>query len=189
MKHFTELTDLPVYNLQKDLTTLLNDNIIKYNGHSQICLNTLPGNNTDYLLGIGSLYYNWNNSTVDKDGNIDVPVNKFILNESDFTVLCDQFIDTSFEKVYNALSDKYILGRVRIMNLHPKTCLSWHVDYHPRVHFPIDTHTGCFMVIGDQVKHLEKNKWYFTDTTILHSVFNGSKSVRSHLVATIIGDR
>jgi hypothetical protein len=43
------------------------------------------------------------------------------------------------------------------------------------------------MVIEDEVKHLEQNKWYFTNTTKEHTAFNASKENRIHLVANILG--
>ena len=42
------------------------------------------------------------------------------------------------------------------------------------------------MVIEDECLHLENNKWYLTDTTKYHTVFNGSMNSRIHLVASIL---
>ena len=66
-----------------------------------------------------------------------------------------------------------------------KTCLSWHNDSSPRIHYPIKTQDGCLMVIGDEVKHLEQDKWWWTDTTITHTALNGSREERIHLVITL----
>jgi hypothetical protein len=85
------------------------------------------------------------------------------------------------------LNQQYILGRVRIMKSEPKTCLSWHNDNSERLHYPLSTHSGCFMVIEDEVMHLEYNNWYITDTTKKHTAFNGSTNSRIHLVAVILG--
>jgi dihydroxyacid dehydratase/phosphogluconate dehydratase len=42
------------------------------------------------------------------------------------------------------------------------------------------------MVIGNESKHLEQNQWYFTNTILPHTAFNGSTDERLHLVATIL---
>lgn len=191
MNKFTELCDLPIYNLYEELSVLISGGIITWpKDNSQICLNTVRENSNDYTLGVGSLAYDWSNSKeeVDEVGNKKIVLNKFEnpLLETDFKFLCNQFKGTLFEKAYNSLSKKYNLGRVRIMKSSPKTCLSWHTDNTPRIHYPIKTQEGCFMVIEDEVRHLEKNKWYLTNTTVPHTAFNSSKEDRIHLVACIL---
>jgi len=91
--------------------------------------------------------------------------------------------------MYDYLNEKYVLGRVRVMISKPKTCLSWHQDWHNRIHYPMQTQLGCLMVIEDEVKYLEKNKWYFTNTLVSHTAFNASFNDRIHLVATVISDK
>ncbi len=190
MDYFLEICDLPIYDLKKELNQLLSTDTISFSQlTTQICLNTIHGKENDYEFGRGSLYYDWENKTTDAEGNLHVPVKDTILKETDFNVLCNQFRGTQFEKVYEALDQKYILGRVRIMKLQPKSCLSWHVDEHPRVHFPIITQEGCFMIIEDKLKHLEENKWYYTHTTAKHTAVNSSNNARYHLVATIVGEK
>ena len=105
--------------------------------------------------------------------------------EWDFTVLCDIFKNTVFEDIYKELKKRYILGRVRLMRNESKTCLTWHTDTSPRIHYPIKTQKGCFMVIGDEVMHLKQNKWYWTNTLMKHTAFNGSREDRLHLVVTV----
>ena len=41
------------------------------------------------------------------------------------------------------------------------------------------------MVIGDEVMHLKQNKWYWTNTLMKHTAFNGSREDRLHLVVTV----
>ena len=72
------------------------------------------------------------------------------------------------------------------MQAAPKTCLSWHVDRTTRLHYPIKTQTGCFMVIEDELFHLVENEWCMTNTIARHTAFNASLESRIHLVATII---
>jgi hypothetical protein len=75
------------------------------------------------------------------------------------------------------------------MKSKPKTCLSWHVDTTPRIHFPIKTQDGCFMVIDNEVQHLTKNTWWWTNTVAPHTAFNASKEDRIHLVAVVLDDK
>jgi len=193
MKYFTEL-DLPNYDtLLAELYQLLNSNTLSWGDQNQICLNSIPGFENDFYKGAGSLIFDWNNSKIDSVNGIDSVGNLLrkseSLTESSFTVMCNQFKGTSFEKVYTMLNQHYILGRVRLMNLKPKTCLSWHTDNTPRLHYPILTQEGCFLVIEDEVVHLSSNKWYMADTTKKHTAFNSSINSRIHLVAVILGSR
>jgi hypothetical protein len=186
--NFTQLNDLPVRDLMDEFDRLMSDGTIYWSEESddQICINTIDGKENDFLFGRGSLYYDWDRKYIDSNGNLIVPERLHQLKESNFSVLCTQFKNTLFEEVYAALSTQYRIGRVRIMNLKPKTCLSWHVDDSTRIHYPMKTQEGCFMVIDNEVKHLSKNQWYHTNTIKYHSVFNGSKENRYHLVATVL---
>lgn len=186
---FSKVTDLPCYDLSGEFQKLLDNNVIRWHEveKDQICLNTVPGQDDNFFYGRGSLDYDWDNSIVDSNGTIKVSLRDVPLKEQDFTVLCSQFRNTVFEDVYNALTSKYKLGRVRIMNLQPKKCLTWHADNTNRVHYPIKTQKGCFMVINSKVQHLDQNTWWFTNTNNnMHTAFNGSKQDRYHLVAAIL---
>lgn len=185
MNKFEKL-DLPVFDLYKELLKLVDSGHIEYDNETdQICLNTVEPQSYNYKLGRGSLIYDWDYS-YHKDGKLVVPFRKIPLKENDFKYLCKQFENTAFETVYNALQERYNLGRVRIMISKPKTCLSWHKDNTQRVHFPMKTQEGCFMLINNEVQHLEKHQWYITDTTINHTAINASKEDRLHLVVTLL---
>jgi hypothetical protein len=62
--------------------------------------------------------------------------------------------NTYFKEVFDILSSKYKLGRVRILLKQPRSTLSWHRDPEPRLHIPIITNPGCHMVIDNVAKHL-----------------------------------
>ena len=179
--NFIELHDLPVYE------DLLDEffRLVDPEKGSQVCLNSIEGREDDIYFGAGSLKYDWANTTFTETGEKIVPLRNPPLREKYFTKLCNHFKNTKFEKVYDALNEKYHLGRVRVMISYPGTCLSWHEDGEDRIHFPMYTQEGCFMVIEDEVKHLEKNKWYYTKTLKKHTAFNASKDRRIHLVANI----
>lgn len=186
--NFQVLNNLPIHDLMQELNTLLNANKVSwYPGcDDQICLNTIEGKESDVLFGRGSLYYDWDKKYTDANKKIVVPLRETPLLESDFKILCNQFTGTLFEDVYNSLTSNYKVGRVRIMNLKPRTCLTWHVDDTARIHFPMKTQDGCFMVIDNEIKFLEQNKWWYANTLKPHTVFNGSNENRYHLVAAIL---
>ena len=191
MSNFVELSNLPVLDLYKEFNTLIETETISWHidKKDQICINTVEDCPDDIHIGRGSLTYDWDSSTTDENGNIEVPLRKKLLQENNFVQLATPFKNTLFEEVYNALNKRYHLGRVRIMNSMPKTCLTWHTDATLRVHYPLKTQSGCFMVINDEVKYLEKDKWYWANTRLPHTAVNSSKENRLHLVAVIIGER
>jgi hypothetical protein len=119
------------------------------------------------------------------DDAIHVPKKKNPLKAVDFTQLCIQFENTIFEDLYNVLCTRYNIGRVRLMKSSPKTCLSWHRDASPRLHFPIKTQEGCFMIINDEVFHIPENTWYITPRTAMNAI----KEDRIHLVVEILEDK
>ena len=187
MSYYKEL-DFPTYDLLSEFNKLMDNGTISWFEHDcqdQICLNSTKDDPDNIFLGRASLYYDWDKSYIE-NGKIVTPLRVPPLKEEQFTTLCSAFKGTLFEEVYNALSEKYTLGRVRLMNSQPKTCLSWHKDDTNRIHYPIKTQEGCMMIIQDEVKHLEQNKWYHTNTTVKHTAVNASKETRLHLVACVL---
>lgn len=192
LKNFSQIQDLPVLDLHTELNAMLNDGKISWSKDNQICLNTVRGKEDDYTFGSGSLTYDWDNHTVaiDENGNerivlSDLPKEKR-WEEHDFNILCSAFKGSLFEAVYQALSERYQLGRVRIMRMKSKTCFSWHDDYGKRLHYPIKTQVGCFMIIEDEFMHLPSQQWWMTNTWLKHTALNSSKEDRIHLVASIV---
>lgn len=161
--------------------------------NNQICLNTIPSDPDNIHLGVGSLWYDWDKATkVKNEYGIEVltaPEREFKLKETDFSILAEPFKDSLFEKIYTDIIDRFIIGRLRIMKSEPRSCLTWHIDDTIRLHYPIKTQEGCFMVIENEVKHLPCNTWWLTDTLHFHTAFNSSNESRIHLVAEIISER
>ena len=187
MNYFKQL-DYPIFpNIMKELNSLLESGQLNWAGN-QICLNTIPNEPNNYSLGTGSLERDWAKSTIveNKIGQT-IQVNKkpIIFKESDFTYLCDVFRNTEFEKIYNMLISKHNVGRIRIMKMDPKNCMSWHKDNTKRIHYVLSTTRGANLVVEDEVKFLELNSWYLVDTTKHHTAFNASMNSRIHLVAVI----
>ena len=189
MSNFTQINDLPKFDLFSEFNSMLQQNVIHWNDNDQICLNTVEGKEDNFIIGTGSLVYDWDQGKIkDQNGNeIHVVKQKqSTVQENDFTILCSQFKNTMFETVYNELSNKYKLGRVRLMRSKSKTCLSWHTDNSIRLHYPLKTQEGCLMIIEDEVMHLTKDVWWMTNTKVKHTALNASKEDRIHLVAVIL---
>ena len=109
------------------------------------------------------------------------------INESKYTQLIPEFEKTYFKEVYETLSNKFKLGRVRLLLKEPRSTLSWHKDPECRLHVPIITNKGCSMVIENVAKHLPADgKVWITNNTKYHNFFNGGEQARIHLVACVL---
>jgi hypothetical protein len=99
----------------------------------------------------------------------------------------EDYNNTYFKEVYDLLSSKYKLGRMRILLKEPRSTLSWHRDPEPRLHVPIITNPGCQMVIDSVAKHLPADgSVWITNNTKYHNAFNGGEENRVHLVACVL---
>ena len=109
------------------------------------------------------------------------------IDESKYTQLIPEFEKTYFKEVYETLSKKFKLGRVRLLLKEPRSTLSWHKDPECRLHVPIITNKGCSMVIENVANHLpaDGNAW-ITNNTKYHNFFNGGEQSRIHLVACVL---
>jgi len=179
-----------VENLKFDVTKLQNGlnevlNIKKYdtaNGiknFAAICLNQIPGKpestQGNYARGV---YW----TKPDHTGK--EKIRDKLLNETLYTEFVKDFEHTYFKEVYEKLSSKFKLGRVRILLKEPRSTLSWHRDPEPRLHIPIITNPGCIMVIENVAKHLPADgSVYITNNVKYHNAFNGGEENRVHLVA------
>ena len=111
----------------------------------------------------------------------------FEIDESKYTQLVPEFKKTYFQEVYNTLSKRFKLGRVRLLLKEPRSTLSWHKDPECRLHVPIITNKGCSMVIENVAKHLPADgKVWITNNTKYHNFFNGGEQARIHLVACVL---
>ena len=108
------------------------------------------------------------------------------IDETKYTEFVKDLEDTYFKNVYDILSKKFKLGRVRILLKEPRSTLSWHKDPEPRLHIPIITNPGCIMVIEEIAKHLpaDGSAW-ITNNMKYHNFFNGGEEDRVPLVACL----
>ena len=144
-----------------------------------ICLNQIPGD-PDSTKGNNARGVYW--TKPDHTGK--ESARDKIINERLYTEFVKDFEKTYFKEVYEKLSKKFKLGRVRILLKQPRSTLSWHRDPEPRLHVPIITNPGCIMVIENVAKHLPADgSVYITNNLKYHNAFNGGEENRVHLVA------
>ena len=114
-----------------------------------ICLNQIPGKpestKGNYARGV----YWTKPDTSGKES-----IRDKMLDETLYTKFVEEFESTYFKEVYEKLSSKFKLGRVRILLKQPRSTLSWHRDPEPRLHIPIITNPGCIMVINNVACHM-----------------------------------
>ena len=109
------------------------------------------------------------------------------INESEYSEFIKDYENTYFKEVYDVLSSRFKLGRVRILLKEPRSTLSWHRDPEPRLHIPIITNPGCIMVIDNVAKHMPADgSVRVTNNTKYHNAFNGGEENRIHLVACVL---
>ena len=146
-----------------------------------ISLNQIPGD-PDSIKGENVKGVYWTKP----DGSGKEVLRAKAINEKDYTEFVKDLEDTYFKEVYDALSKRFKLGRVRILLKEPRSTLSWHRDPEPRLHIPIITNPGCIMVIENVAQHLPADgSAYITNNLKYHNAFNGGEENRVHLVACL----
>ena len=147
-----------------------------------ISLNQIPGK-PESIKGnnVRGIYWTKPDSTgveVQRENKID---------ESKYTEFVDEFKNTYFKEVYDQLTKKYRLGRMRLLLKEPRSTLSWHRDPEPRLHIPIYTNPGAIMVVDNVAKHMPADgSVWITNNTKYHNAFNGGEENRVHLVACVL---
>ena len=149
---------------------------------ASISLNQIPGD-PDSIKGnkIRGVYWTKPDST-GKEVSRDVKVD-----ESKYTEFVKDYEHTYFKYVYEELSKKFKLGRVRLLLKEPRSTLSWHRDPEPRLHIPIYTNPGAIMVIDNTAHHMPADgSVWVTNNLKYHNAFNGGEENRVHLVACVL---
>ncbi len=147
-----------------------------------ISLTQIPGN-PESIIGSNARGIYW--TKPDKTGKeVSRDVN---IKEEDYSEFIKEYENTYFKEVYDKLSSKYKLGRVRILLKQPRSTLSWHRDPEPRLHIPIITNPGCVMVIDNAAYHMPADgSVWITNNTKYHNAFNGGEENRIHFVACVL---
>lgn len=128
---------------------------------------------------------------------------EIVRSDPDFGRFIPEFHNSYFHTIWKELKQDFgSISRMRLMMLRPKECLSFHEDFYRRLHIPITTNERSFFFINESDNHwLETDgiklpsiatyhlpasgNAYVVDTTKYHSVYNGGRSDRIHLVCTI----
>ena len=147
-----------------------------------ICLTRKPGD-PESVKGSKARGIYW--TKPDKSG---AEVSRDIkIDESEYSEFIPDYENTYFKEVFDILTSKYKLGRVRILLKEPRSTLSWHRDPEPRLHIPIISNPGCLMVIDNVAKHMPADgSVWVTNNTKYHNAFNGGEENRIHLVACVL---
>ena len=147
-----------------------------------ICLTQIPNDPNSITGGnVRGLYWTKPDSTYEEVQREEV------IDELQYSEFVKLFEDTYFKEMYDALTKKYKLGRVRLLWKLPRTTLSWHRDPEPRLHIPIVSNFGARMCIDTEVHHMPADgSVWITDNTKYHNAFNGGEEDRIHLVATVL---
>jgi len=147
-----------------------------------ICLTRKPGD-PESVMGSKARGIYW--TKPDKSG---AEVSRDIkIDESEYSEFIPDYENTYFKEVFDVVSSRYKLGRVRILLKEPRSTLSWHRDPEPRLHIPIITNPGCLMVIDNVAKHMPADgSVWITNNTKYHNAFNGGEENRVHLVACVL---
>ena len=183
--HKVEGLHFDIPKLKKSLEEILKiRNYDSANGipsFAAICLNQIPGDPSS-TKGNNTRGVFWTKP----DGSGKEVLRDIPINENLYTEFVKDFKHTYFKEVYDKLSSKFKLGRVRILLKEPRTTLSWHRDPEPRLHIPIITNSGCMQVIENVAKHLPADgSVWITNNTKYHNAFNGGEENRVHLVACL----
>ena len=152
----------------------------KYIG--SIALNQIPGD-VNSIKGEAAKGIYW--TKPDSSGKETVRAKA--INESAYTEFVKDLENTYFKEVYDVLSKKFKLGRVRILLKEPRSTLSWHRDPEPRLHIPIYTNPGAIMVIDKVAHHMPSDgSVWVTNNLKYHNAFNGGEENRVHFVACVL---
>lgn len=172
--------------LTKEVTSIINNNSHHLSTNSGFNLIRADGKDQRSVeqFGCGSLY--------------DYHKREWIARESDFNTMIDRFRGLYIEsvihqiRIYASQQYKCGIGRVRLMVLKPKSCLTWHTDVEQqmRFHIPIITNPGAMFIHQDPVNKQtvvslmqDVGALYTFDATVRHTAINASQEQRVHLVA------
>ena len=97
-----------------------------------ICLTRKPGD-PESIKGSKARGIYWT-----KPGKSGAEVSRDIkIDESEYSEFIPDYENTYFKEVFDVISSKYKLGRVRILLKEPRSTLSWHRDPEPRLHLSL----------------------------------------------------
>lgn len=109
------------------------------------------------------------------------------LKESECCTVNKMFRGTIIERIYNDLDIAYGVCRARIMMMDStRRAYSYHVDFTPRLHIPIQTDDNCMFVVDDKVYRMpDIGHLYYLNTTFKHTALNLGNKERIHLIFSL----
>lgn len=186
-KYFKKLPyQFDISKLQKETLDIIKE--VGFQGSRQISLVHRKGFENDcWRDGCGSPFQFDKNRNVITD-NHDNYKRRF--EENQFKYINSRLEGTEIENVYQTAAKNYEVARYRIALLPPKTCYGWHKDHEIRIHIPIFTAPGCFIITEDNIAtHLEANGkcTIFYASNGYHTALNSDySSDRIHLLINLM---
>jgi hypothetical protein len=162
---------------------------IGFPADNQISIVHRPGISDAWTDGTGSPFkFDDNRKPIlDSKG---VAIRRFM--ESDFTVINHAVSDTILAEIYNTLKQDFNVTRFRIARILPKQCYGWHTDEEVRIHIPVFTSPGCFIITDGApsiATHLPANgsAYMFRANNVYHTAVNSDYSLdRVHLLINVL---
>jgi hypothetical protein len=110
------------------------------------------------------------------------------LNTKEYVVLNEMLKGSYIEKIHNTIVKDYSFGRMRLMKLSGRQCMSLHVDLEKRIHIPIITNKNCLMIVDEEVIHMPADgNAYLVNTTKRHTALNSNLNFdRIHLMFDLL---
>lgn len=108
--------------------------------------------------------------------------------DTDLNILNPELEGTVIGEIYETFRKRYKVGRYRLAGIKPKTCYGWHSDWENRIHIPVFTYPGCFIIVPDkQPIHLPADgSSYMFYAKDYHTAINADYSrIRYHLLINI----
>ncbi len=105
--------------------------------------------------------------------------------EADYSVVNEEFRGGAIEELLRKLPFRH--GRVRLMRLAPKSCLSIHKDSTRRYHYAVRTSPDCYLVEMNATSgifhHIPADgRLYEMDARRTHTAINAGREGRVHIV-------
>ncbi len=190
MKYCTKITNFDVdieklksayHNIIEKMIEWSKDDPDLYDFNA-ICINQIPNDPLSIRGGnIRGLYWTYPKESWQEEQRLKS------IKENDYKQICEPFIGTYVEEIFNKIKNRWEIGRLRFLMKPPRSCLSWHRDPEKRLHIPLITNPGCRMVIEDESFHMPADgSVYITDNTKYHNFFNGGEIERIHIVGTLL---
>ena len=103
------------------------------------------------------------------------------------SIIDGSYLRSVCERTIEFINDGYKLsvGRVRVVILPPKYCLTYHTDPESqyRFHIPVVTNENVMFIVDDIVERMAQcGQLYQLDVRKKHTVLNASREERIHLV-------